>query len=253
MKNANPIKSRLILLLLTTTPYTLQSCADKSCTSCPTHPAECLQCKSFHFLSEKKCSQCISGCLSCNNSQECLSCTSTYQMADDKTCKFKSWIWISIAGAVALVVVVIGVLIYFYDKRAVKIEKKLEKEKMKRRYIAKRMEEDRRKAELDKVATECIEDNYKSIGGSKSETVKTPDQKYSSRVKMQGGKLTEYLVKLKLTRQHSLGMQDVYRSSGGRRAVTEDFKFAEDSRGSGETYRDSLGVVKQHKDEESQD
>ena len=197
--------------------YQAKNCTDVRCKTCPKGPDICESCQKGHFLNGTICGDCIAGCIQCENNLSCITCSSTHKLTNAKKCSWKSWIWIAIGSGVVFIILASSYLVYVYDKKAVADDKKAKREKRKQEFIKKRMEEEKRKKQLEAAARNPIADSYRSIGGGETEKSKkssdsesgsnnrkSSSYEWKSRVKTHGGKLTEYLTKIKLEKQKSM-------------------------------------------------
>lgn len=229
-------------------PFSLSSnstCKDEACLYCPNSIAKCKECKEFYFQTEGKCQSCIKGCRKCKGKLICSECSSTRQLSSSKKCRLKTWIFIALIGSGVLLFVVCGVMMLVFDKRAERKEKEFKKKLL---LYKKKL--------LEKKKKEMIEKSMKGAGNRSSyhasTGIGTPEGKgrasydfrdssggeRKSRVILSGGKLTQYLHKIRLKRQASmnnLGENDLMSScmlkksnSSGNMFVGDSYSIAEE-------------------------
>lgn len=207
-----------------------QKCETNHCTSCSKAPKICDECEDFFFLDEQKnCQNCASGCVTCKNEKICLECTSTKTLSSSQECRLKSWIWIAIIGSIIFLILVGGILLFIFDRKAAKKQIELKKkllEHKKKLLERKKQEIEKEKAEKKnnkpfRYSSESS-DSFRAYSTSIGSPVKEERTSYNgsmkssrdgsiggtferkSRVKLHGGKLSQYLTKIRLEKKMSL-------------------------------------------------
>ena len=204
-----------------------QSCLQYACLSCPESPSECEKCARPYYLDKEAfCNRCSSGCVRCQSSKTCLECSSTHALTSKKKCSLKTWIYIAIFFSIAILALVVGILIFVYDRKMRRREEEVKASVMKRKEelldMMKKLSEKREKesrgiqseAGANKRKDLYNKYKYNSLQHSLSRGSSQDNFMNKSRVKMSGGKLSEYRARIRLSKQLSLNNGGMSRDEG---------------------------------------